>query len=150
MFAHNTNVEKTWDCWCGPIFSEALQKWLHRDITVPQGTVHLITQPGVVMDSQEPVIRDIAKGGVEYPGDMIAVKTLRGMPRAWLELIQAIALLAKHATDDISPFHCEHDVLSVMADPGKFTVDERQQLKEWGFFVSEEWDGFYSFRYGSA
>ncbi|MFD3594327.1 hypothetical protein ACFWU5_16510 [Nocardia sp. NPDC058640] len=69
---------------------------------------------------------------------------------AWTDLIQAITLLAQHPTDTISPFHCEHDQLFVMADDTKFTADEIAQLDEWGFSVNEDDGGFTSFRYGSA
>lgn len=102
------------------------------------------------MDSQEPVIRDVAEGGVEYPGDLIAVKTLRGMPKDWLELIQAIALMSNHATNEISPFWCEHDTLHVCADENKFTNEEIRQLEAWGFYRDEVNGGFNSFKYGSA
>jgi hypothetical protein len=69
---------------------------------------------------------------------------------AWGDLVQAITLLSNHRTDEISPFHCEHDQLFVMADDTKFTADQLAQLEEWGFEVDTENGGFYSFRYGSA
>ncbi|NEW49369.1 hypothetical protein GV792_04835 [Nocardia cyriacigeorgica] len=71
-------------------------------------------------------------------------------PAAWTELIVALALLAKHQANEISPFHCEHDTLTVMADPEKFTPEELTQLDEWGFFPDEDGECFTSFRYGSA
>jgi hypothetical protein len=102
-------------------------------------------------EAPERILINTAKisDNVDSSEDLVAVKTLTGMPRGWLELIQAIALLSKHATDDTSPFLCEHDTLYVMADEGKFTNDEVEQLATWGFHPSPE-GGFYSFRYGSA
>lgn len=93
---------------------------------------------------------------------------------AWSDLMRAVPLLMKHATDTAAPFHCEHDELTVMSDPSKYTRDELRQLDEWGFhchyvtadgdepdddddapenrddLVPESDQGFYSFRYGSA
>ena len=70
-------------------------------------------------------------------------------PKPWADLIQALTMLAHNRTNDTSPFHCEHDTLTVMADPGQFTADELAWLDEAGFFPGE--DGtFTSFRYGSA
>jgi hypothetical protein len=72
------------------------------------------------------------------------------MPEAWADLIAAIQLLSKHSTGSF-PFHCEHDTLTVMANPEQFTNEELGQLYEWGFFPSSEYEGtFTSFRYGSA
>lgn len=72
-----------------------------------------------------------------------------GATVAWTELVQALALLAKHPSDDISPFYCTHDVLHVMADETRFTEEEIEQLEAWGFLVDRE-GGFSSTRYGSA
>nr|WP_296764124.1 hypothetical protein [Rhodococcus sp. (in: high G+C Gram-positive bacteria)] len=54
--------------------------------------------------------------------------------------------------DSVSPFHCEHDVLTVMADPANFTEAEIKDLDELGFDVGDEFDDdcFSSFRFGSA
>lgn len=71
------------------------------------------------------------------------------IPPAWSELIEALTLLATGQSNDISPLHCEHDQLMVMADPTEFSDAELGQLDSWGFFPGE--DGtFCSFRYGSA
>ncbi|PBC38522.1 hypothetical protein CJ179_38655 [Rhodococcus sp. ACS1] len=71
---------------------------------------------------------------------------------AWDDLIYAIALLSKHRTSEVSPFHCEHDQLTVLSDPSKYTPEELAQLDDWGFHFNEdaEDEGFYSFRFGSA
>lgn len=67
----------------------------------------------------------------------------------WKDLLEAIPLLAKGATKSF-PFHCEHDILTVTADPSVFTAAELQRLDELGFFVDSEGECFASFRYGSA
>jgi hypothetical protein len=67
----------------------------------------------------------------------------------WAELIKAVTLLAKGHIVGTSPFHCEHDELTVMADPAMFTPEELAQLDAWGFHPGDE-GAFYSFRYGSA
>lgn len=70
---------------------------------------------------------------------------------AWDDLESAIKLLRKHNTDEVSPFHCEHDTLRVMSDPTKYDGLELEQLEQWGFhFDDEDCGGFYSFRFGSA
>ena len=72
------------------------------------------------------------------------------LPRHWRNLLDALTLLAQHQNNEVSPFHCEHDELTVMADPQKFTSRELGQLDEWGFFPTSDGDAFRSFRYGSA
>lgn len=72
------------------------------------------------------------------------------MPDAWNDLIQALTLLARGQSNDISPCHCEHDVLTVMADPANFTEEELTQLNRWGFLPDHCDQTFSSFRFGSA
>ncbi len=76
--------------------------------------------------------------------------TTTELPKAWADLIEALTLLAKNQTNEISPFHCEHDELTVMADPSEFSPEELARLEELGFHAHEEYCTFYSFRYGSA
>lgn len=71
------------------------------------------------------------------------------MPPAWSDLLECLTLLAKHPADPISPFHCEHDTLHVLADETAFTDEEIAKLDFLGFSVDFE-GGFYSFRFGSA
>ena len=71
------------------------------------------------------------------------------MSQAWQDLIEAIELLSQHPTSSVSPFHCEHDELWVMADPEEFTAEELERLDHLGFFTDGE-GGFKSYRYGSA
>lgn len=85
---------------------------------------------------------------------MASVTGVTTTPRgdAWTDLANAITLLTRGATDEVSPFHCEHDELTVNADPEHFSEAELAQLEEWGFHTNlDETPGhFYSFRYGSA
>lgn len=71
------------------------------------------------------------------------------LPPAWSDLIEGLTLLARHPGDTISPLHCEHDTLNVMADDQAFTEEEIARLDDLGFSVNSE-GGFYSFRFGSA
>jgi hypothetical protein len=71
-------------------------------------------------------------------------------PKAWTDLIEALTLLARGQSNDTSPFHCEHDILTVMADPANFTDEELAQLDQWGFLPDRSDFTFSSFRYGSA
>ena len=74
-----------------------------------------------------------------------------GMPQAWADLIEALTLMAKHQINDISPTHCEHDRLYVMADPAQFTPEELARLEELHFDPdSEDESTFSSSWYGSA
>lgn len=72
------------------------------------------------------------------------------MSTAWADLIEGLTLLAKHQNNDISPFHCEHDTLTVMAEPSHFSADELVRLDALGFFPSDDGETFTSFRFGSA
>lgn len=71
-------------------------------------------------------------------------------PKAWTELIEGLTLLAKGQNNDISPLHCEHDELTVMADPADFTGEETARLNELGFIPNHDDATFTSFRFGSA
>lgn len=73
-----------------------------------------------------------------------------GPPPAWLDLITAIALLAKHPSSEINPVHCSHETLFVMADPALFTVEELARLDELGFNPDPDGSCFQSVRFGSA
>lgn len=71
-------------------------------------------------------------------------------PKAWADLIEGLTLLAAHQSNDISPLHCEHDQLTVMADPADFTDDELARLDELGFCPDHDTATFTSSRFGSA
>lgn len=70
-------------------------------------------------------------------------------PKAWADLIQGLKILATAQSNEISPLHCEHDRLTVMATPDAFTPEELDQLEDMGFLPGED-QTFYSFRFGSA
>lgn len=72
------------------------------------------------------------------------------LPEAWRDLLEGLTILARHPGDEVSPFHCEHDVLAVMADPAEFTAQELARLDELGFLAREDDETFCSFRFGSA
>lgn len=72
------------------------------------------------------------------------------MPTAWVNLFEALTILARHQNNESSPLHCEHDTLYVMADPRKFTTAELLRLDELGFFSSGEGECFQSFEFGRA
>lgn len=71
-------------------------------------------------------------------------------PKAWADLLAGLTLLARHQNNDSSPLHCEHDTLTVMADPSAFSAEELAQLDQWGFQPGADGETFYSFRFGSA
>ena len=73
-------------------------------------------------------------------------------PQAWLDLFEGLALLVKGHKKEIYPFHCEHDVLLIQADPSAFTEEELDKLERLGFVAGSEYDEneFMSYRYGSA
>lgn len=76
-----------------------------------------------------------------------------GAPKAWRDLFEGLALLARHPADEASPFNCTHDQLAVMADPSQFTDEEIARLAELGFTAADRgttYGTFYSSRFGSA
>jgi hypothetical protein len=72
------------------------------------------------------------------------------LPEAWQHLIDGLLLLSRHHSNDISPLHCEHDTLTVMADPEAFAPPELALLDSWGFHPGPEEGTFTSYRFGSA
>lgn len=71
------------------------------------------------------------------------------MPQAWSDLLEGLKILSRHPTNDISPLHCEPDMLAVMADANGFTEEEMAHLDSLGFSYDDNW-GFHSYRFGSA
>jgi hypothetical protein len=72
------------------------------------------------------------------------------LPQAWRDLFEALTLLAKHQNNDINPFQCSHDALTVCADPADFTAEELARLDELGFLPQDEYETFISHRFGSC
>lgn len=72
------------------------------------------------------------------------------IPEAWADLIGGLILLATGQCNETNPLHCEHDTLTVNADPRAFTDTQIDQLDGLGFHVDQDGETFYSFKYGSA
>lgn len=65
-------------------------------------------------------------------------------------LIEALQIFGKYTTTEW-PTNCCHDVLCIMqVEKDQPTEDERARLHELGFFWSDEYDCWASFKYGSA
>ena len=64
---------------------------------------------------------------------------------------EALAIFKRYANPTY-PFHCSHDTLWVLVEPGKVSDEDKKRLDELGFFPCDEDDGdqFISFRYGSG
>lgn len=66
------------------------------------------------------------------------------------KLIKALQIFLKYKNLDY-PTHCEHDVLYVQGyELDEISEDDIKSLKELGFWWSNEYDCFYSFKYGSC
>lgn len=65
------------------------------------------------------------------------------------DLIKALDILASYENPK-RPFQCEHDILYVIISPSIVSAPDRESLAALGFFVDENADCFYSYRYGSA
>jgi hypothetical protein len=71
------------------------------------------------------------------------------MTAAWRDLIEGLMILSRHPTNDISPLHCDPEMLVVMSDANGFTDEEMAYLDSLGFHYNDV-HGFHSFRFGSA
>jgi len=68
-------------------------------------------------------------------------------------LIKALQLLQSKMTEDVKfPTCCDHDVLRVYAgiDPSHFSLEELDQLEDWGFDWDDDDECFMSSWYGSC
>lgn len=66
------------------------------------------------------------------------------------DLIAALQVFRKYGNPS-NPTHCEHDTLIICGiDPADVTDEDKETLDHLGFFVSTEFEGFASFRFGSA
>lgn len=66
------------------------------------------------------------------------------------KLIQALQIFLKYK-NEAWPTHCEHDILMIMAvSQEEVSSEDTDKLDKLGFFWSEEYDCWASFRYGSA
>lgn len=66
------------------------------------------------------------------------------------ELIEALQIFLKYGNPKY-PTHCEHDILMICdINPDKVSQEDKDHLELLGFFVNEDEECFYSYRYGSA
>lgn len=66
------------------------------------------------------------------------------------DLIKALQIFVKYG-DPYSPVNCSHDMLWVNISPELVSSEDKYDLDQLGFFVSEEDDtGFMSYRFGSC
>lgn len=66
------------------------------------------------------------------------------------DLIKALQIFVKYG-DPYSPLNCSHDTLWVDINPELVRAEDKAELDELGFFVSEEdAGGFTSYRFGSC
>jgi hypothetical protein len=66
------------------------------------------------------------------------------------ELIEVFTIFKKYIPEEGWPTNCSHDVLAVLCDPADVSEEDKARLDELGFIPASEWEGFISFRYGSA
>jgi hypothetical protein len=65
------------------------------------------------------------------------------------KLILALQIFLKYGNEEF-PTHCEHDVLRVYGyDCEKISTSDIVSLKEYGFDWDDEFECFYSYKYGS-
>jgi hypothetical protein len=66
------------------------------------------------------------------------------------KLIEALQIFLTYA-DESYPTHCSHDVLCIVGiKENQPSAEHQARLKELGFFWSDEFDCWASFRFGSA
>jgi hypothetical protein len=67
------------------------------------------------------------------------------------DLIEALTIFAKYATEQHNPTHCEHDTFFVVCvERDALSTEDKRRVEELGFLWSEEYDSWVSFRFGSA
>ncbi len=66
------------------------------------------------------------------------------------DLIKALQIFLRYKNETY-PTHCEHDVLIVVGiTEEEVTKEDQAQLERLGFRWSDEYDGWASYKYGSA
>lgn len=65
------------------------------------------------------------------------------------DLIKALQIFLKYGNPDY-PTNCSHDVLAVSIDKDLISEEDDAELIKLGFLVSEEYDGYISFKFGSC
>lgn len=116
----------------------------------PMQVLQLIT----IIDALEVVAEPVTAFERQSLRELADLRTALGspkqLPEAWAGLLEALTILATGQCNATSPLHCEHDTLTVMADPKAFTDAQVDQLDGLGFSVDQDDETFYSFKYGSA
>ena len=65
------------------------------------------------------------------------------------DLIEALQILRKYGNPR-NPTSCMHDEINVDIENEDVSIEDVKRLDELGFFKSEEFGGFSSFRFGSC
>lgn len=65
------------------------------------------------------------------------------------DLLEAINIFIKYGNPNY-PTNCSHDELYVNIDSSLVSEEDIKRLDELGFFVSEEYGGFLSYKFGSC
>lgn len=68
------------------------------------------------------------------------------------DLIEALTIFAKYGKGGYAPTNCSHDVFAVCDGIAEDAVsdEDKARLDELGFEWSDEYDSWYSFRFGSC
>lgn len=69
------------------------------------------------------------------------------------DLIKALQIISSYMVEDVyAPTHCEHDILYLHVGLDKHQISEADlaELDKLGFSWNDEFDCFYSFRFGSC
>ncbi len=64
------------------------------------------------------------------------------------KLIKALNIFLKYGNKQY-PISCEHDVLYVIIDPEKVSIEDKRLLEKLTFEVDDDLNCFYSFHYGN-
>lgn len=66
------------------------------------------------------------------------------------KLIEALQIFLKYKNEEF-PTHCEHDILMVTGiTEEEISEEDKEILKEFGFFYDGDYNCWASFRYGSS
>ena len=65
------------------------------------------------------------------------------------ELLEAIKIFLKYDEGQY-PINADHDIIYFYVDPNKVCESDHIRLEELGFDVHQEFDCYYSYKYGSC
>lgn len=66
------------------------------------------------------------------------------------DLIQALKIFEKYIGDKKYPTWAEHEIFGVVCPIEKMSEEEIKKLEELGFYWNEEYNSFYSYKYGDC